>query len=836
MAETITVPSPSSSLFLQPAADKGPTATTRPAAVRRPQKAVPKEPSRPSDASNAVAKRKQTKSRNGCITCKAKRLKCDETKPTCKQCARRSVACGGYKKDFKWRPFEDSTFAGKATGRARKSTWAPPITTIALSNGQSDSPPPPNTIPAPPQPIFRETHFAHRPQPNYETHRNGYYPPPPQAQPTTMHVVPPLPAFPEPSQALMASMFAIPQHQAYMHAPPPISPVESFAPGSDSTNSMFESESTDTRPTKTTVASSVSSGQSPRLVDLLLPGTDLNSPPEEYMSFREQHEAFYQPTGYTPPADAMDEDVEEVARDFNQDDWVMRLPSPAPSDSSSSSSGSSKELALYAQPSLSMTSPEMLTRRFDRETCGILSVKDGPTENPWRTLIWPLARDCPALYHAMLSMTSFHQSRDSPALRISGIDHMRTAVHALASSMDNMRVDAAISTTIALAFSESWDQHISTGINHIKGARILIDRALVQHSQSPVRGEEFTRLKFLCNSWLYIDVIARLTSAEPDESSDYDSVLESLHMADDNDAQIDPLMGCAQTLFPIIGRVANLVRRVRRIDSNSPTIISQAVELKRQLEDWMPPSYIEDPEDETTSPHDSIKTATAYQYATLLYLHQAVPEIPSLPSAVLAQKIVRELATVDHRSRSTIVHIYPLMAAGCELVDPADREWICNRWRLTATRMKIGIIEKCLEVTREVWSRRDAYMAETSLDPDMNDSIYSATPSLKRQFSSMSEDFEGAGDFSWIEPAAKTRAIDSVSDLEADGDFCWLDPPPRRRTFENPRRVPIQSEMSGGLRRSEVMGTETLQPEFTVKGRLHWLGVMKDWNWEVLLG
>lgn len=42
------------------------------------------------------------------MTCKAKRLKCGEEKPGCQQCARRNVDCGGYKKDFKWRPFEES--------------------------------------------------------------------------------------------------------------------------------------------------------------------------------------------------------------------------------------------------------------------------------------------------------------------------------------------------------------------------------------------------------------------------------------------------------------------------------------------------------------------------------------------------------------------------------------------------------------------------------------------------------------------------------------------------------------------------------------------------------
>jgi hypothetical protein len=61
----------------------------------------------------------------GCITCKTKRLKCDETKPTCQQCAKRSVTCGGYKKDFKWRPFEEATFTGKPVVKTKKGwqTW-----------------------------------------------------------------------------------------------------------------------------------------------------------------------------------------------------------------------------------------------------------------------------------------------------------------------------------------------------------------------------------------------------------------------------------------------------------------------------------------------------------------------------------------------------------------------------------------------------------------------------------------------------------------------------------------------------------------------------------------
>ncbi|KIW00841.1 uncharacterized protein PV09_07601 [Verruconis gallopava] len=49
-----------------------------------------------------VPARKRTKSRNGCLRCKDKRRKCDEAKPECNECIRRSLPCPGYKKEIKW--------------------------------------------------------------------------------------------------------------------------------------------------------------------------------------------------------------------------------------------------------------------------------------------------------------------------------------------------------------------------------------------------------------------------------------------------------------------------------------------------------------------------------------------------------------------------------------------------------------------------------------------------------------------------------------------------------------------------------------------------------------
>jgi hypothetical protein len=664
---------------------------------------------------------------------------------------------------------------------------------------------------------FNPTGF-HEPQYGFAGHDQNVFYVPPTRYPTLNHI-PLQTSFNQQSFAPPDNAYAVPLSSPYMiNNSQSISPVDSFAPGSlTESQSTFGSESIKTRQTRQTAPSSVSSGRSPQLIDLLQPGTDLSRPPDEYSSFISQHEAFYQPTGLTPPADPTDDDIEEIPRNANLDPeaWVMRLPSPT-SSASSSSSSNSPDMPMLVQPQFSLGSPEHLTRRYDRDTCGILSVKDGPTENPWRTLVWPLARDCPALYHAIASMTSFHQSKDMPSMRIQGIDHMRTAVHALAAGLGNMRFDAAISTTLVLAFSESWDQHISTGINHIKGAKILINQALMQHRHTPKQGEEWARLKFLCNTWIYMDVIARLTSADDDENNDVDFVHESIYASGERDPQLDPLMGCAHTLFPIIGRVANLVRKVRRTDGNGPSIISLALQLKTQLEEWSPPSFIVDPEDETTSPNDSRKTAMAYKLATLLYLHQAVPEIPSPSSGLLAKKVLCELATVEPRSRSIIVQIYPLLAAGCEVMDLETREWVTERWGLMTSRMKLGILEKTLDVTKEVWCRRDAYEAERRMLDDVQGDNFSCDPPLKRDFDSFTEDLQPEGDFCWLEPGPKRRPNDSMS------------------SYTVPMQSPVIFETTG-RRQSQTGGTELLEYDFTVKGRLHWLGVMKDWNWESML-
>ena len=573
------------------------------------------------------------------------------------------------------------------------------------------------------------------------------------------------------------------------------------------------------------------SGQSPRLIDLLLPGSELNARPGTVtippltiptpaMELPPVMDPSFLPSIEMTSNTTLEDDMEEIIREPQMPDTELWMSGRGPPLRVSRSSTASPMTIrddpfnkIYRQPEVQAGSPEMLMLRFDKQTCGILSVKDGPTENPWRTLIWPLARDSPALYHAIASMTAFHTSKEKPALRVDGMEHMRRSIRSLATGIEKMRTDTALATTLVLAFSESWDQHISTGIEHLRGAKILVNQALVSHKKRNLSGDDLARLKFLCNTWVYMDVIARLTSVDEDESNNFDQILAPINSPTtfpNYTTEIDPLMGCASTLFPLIGKVANLCHKVRKVPTNSIAIISQAMELKEAIVQWSPPhgATVERPEDPTSEVQHALQTAEAYRYATLLYLHQAVPEIPSWTSAQLAKKVLVYLATVPLSSRLVIVQIYPLLAAGCEAYEKEDRQWVEKRWQAMVSRMWIGNIDRCWEVMQEVWSRRDAAeAARTAAEkgkqrPGMTAMVHSETS--KRKFEEELKMEEG---FSFEEMLSGKRQRTSFS--AQDG---FDRPMERKRVHE-----PVEEEMD---------------PELTVRGRLHWVSVMKDWEWE----
>ena len=499
--------------------------------------------------------------------------------------------------------------------------------------------------------------------------------------------------------------------------------------------------------------------------------------------------------------DEDNEDIEEIIRqsDPGAGPWNLTFPGQ---------DGGSFDLScLPDQPSLVPESQEMLTLHFDKLTCGILSIKDGVTENPWRTLIWPLAKSTPALYHAIFALSAFHAAKENPSLRVQGVKHMRQSITCLRQQIQSMRADTALATSLALAFADTWDQNTRTCIQHLRGAKALMLQVLNAGLQDGLSADELDRIRFLYNTWTYMDVIARLTSL--DESGPQDLNPSIFQLPGDAIHEIDPLMGCAATLFPLIGRVARLVQRVRKTTTNSLLIVSQGMELKSLIEQWELPRWFEPPEDPTSEVQHSIQMAHAYRWATLLYLHQAVPEMPSEPAEELAKRVLILLATVPPTSRTTIIQMFPLLAAGAEVDGEDDRRWVLDRWNTVQSRLMLGGVDRCLDVLREVWARRDGLRAEKQ-QQDF------ATPRRPGSFSG-----EGKGNSAMRSPDTVPRTLHGRVDSTDHQD----------RSMHG-RSGSTSSKSGSQIRSSARSPLENIEFERTVRSRLHWVNVMGEWGWE----
>lgn len=469
-----------------------------------------------------------------------------------------------------------------------------------------------------------------------------------------------------------------------------------------------------------------------------------------------------------------------------------------------------------ANPQVSEDEREKIAMLFLKTTCHNLSIEEESDKNPWKTVIWPMAQQYPALYHALAALTCFHTSKAQPQLRVDGQRHLHTSAHLLSVGVEKSEIplDAALAATLALGFAETWDsESAATGMTHITGAGILLQQMLENRTSGVYTQQEEARLEFLYNTWTYMDVIARFTCLNLCPPVPESLVAATVGRLDFSISKLDPLMGYATSFFPIMRRVADLICKVRikNAHRNSPVIISQAMELKRNIEDWTPPIDLETVEEHSQLMTDAIQTAESYRWSILSLLYQAVPELPNLTSyGELAQKILIYLATIPLSSPTIIVHILPLIVAGNDAVEEEDRDFVRDRWKAMSKRLVTGIVERALEITEEVWRRRDDYWNA-------------------RGFSRASED---AGQGEGISPTNNANyGTGSVTGSPSLGSY-----PATANLVRLPNRKVNTFPISAAFKKGVDTITRSGSIDYTVRGSLHWMGVMRDWQWQVLLG
>jgi len=80
----------------------------------------------PKQLPTSLSKTPKGRSKTGCITCRRRKKKCDETKPSCLHCQKNNVVCEGYPpKDF-WQSGKQRMFKGTFLPRFKKPHAAVP--------------------------------------------------------------------------------------------------------------------------------------------------------------------------------------------------------------------------------------------------------------------------------------------------------------------------------------------------------------------------------------------------------------------------------------------------------------------------------------------------------------------------------------------------------------------------------------------------------------------------------------------------------------------------------------------------------------------------------------
>jgi hypothetical protein len=437
-----------------------------------------------------------------------------------------------------------------------------------------------------------------------------------------------------------------------------------------------------------------------------------------------------------------------------------------------------------------------------------LSITGETISDPWKRLIWPLAKEYPAVYHGIGALTCFGMSKQQPNLRHEGTRHALRSAQLLSDNVEKGEIplDAALAATLCLAMSETWDdENSSTGFTHIRSCGMLLHQIRSSQETTTLSEIEAARLDFFAHTWTHLDVLARFTSSELSQPYPANTLSLDPIGPEQDPTKLDPLMGYSTTFFPIMRRVADLINKVkaREVTRNSPTIISQAIELRQAIEQWTLPIDLESIDDPSQVMTDAIQTAEAYRWSTLMILYQAVPELPNLTSyGELAQRILVYLATIPLSSTTLIVHIFPLMIAGCDAVEEEDRQFVRERWLAMSQRMVTGIVDRCLKITEEIWKRREEYLLSRGLAFTSNGrQIMNDSMSLSKDIASFIGSNAGPGNT--VGHARERMAMKG-------NDF------------------PISAAFKKGV---DIL-TRSGCTEYTVRGRLHWLGVMKDWNWQ----
>ena len=311
------------------------------------------------------------------------------------------------------------------------------------------------------------------------------------------------------------------------------------------------------------------------------------------------------------------------------------------------------------------------------------------------------------LLHLLLAYSASHRARllnhKEPAIRIAVWvrDVFPTLRHALNETTGQIS-NSNLATAIMLASLEiispntfevpvPWQNHLNIA------RRMIVARG---GAQSVHRKDKVSY--FLSRWFAYLDVLGSLSGGKNDQplfSGDYWSHDNDLD--EENDFQIDCLLGFTSRCVSILAKIAELARQCdnERIDGAgnvrdswcpSPETVAAAEKLKHSLQEARTHRYRGCPhrqaDNEIEDGWDSLEmvaTNEAFHWAGLVHLYRRALGRRSEDSEV--QNAVREIVGALYKVRkggtAEACLLFPMFTAGCEVKEEWQRERIMERLR-----------------------------------------------------------------------------------------------------------------------------------------------------------
>ncbi|KAH0428248.1 hypothetical protein CcaCcLH18_09138 [Colletotrichum camelliae] len=299
-------------------------------------------------------------------------------------------------------------------------------------------------------------------------------------------------------------------------------------------------------------------------------------------------------------------------------------------------------------------------------------------QNPFLIHLTPMMLRSPALLFSISSMAAGHLAvlRKDENLRTMASRHMLMAVSSLRESIQTENPELSLATIMMLQISDRLF-NTDSQIDHLAGAK-----AVVMHSGGPGNWTS-SSAQFLLSLCFYHDVMSSISrTAKPLLSMTNVAPLEGLRSLE----KLTSLLSIVGTISKMQGQSGEAHQR-------------RGFNIRKNLLS-MDPS--------TDGDQNIENTIQAYRHAAIVYLYRVWDDGAEPPKPFHAEQCIRHLLKVPITSSFCSGHAWPLWTAGCESVDPQNRQLVLGRIKEMYESRRLPSLARVQQDMEEVWVAKDA--------------------------------------------------------------------------------------------------------------------------------